>query len=74
MMTTRNDFDRADTEKLGAMMYALIQNWLRQNDLEIDVLFFICLKCIEIYLQILSWQVNFHFGVEGGTMKILFSI
>uniref|UniRef100_A0A9J2PAI8 Armadillo repeat-containing domain-containing protein n=1 Tax=Ascaris lumbricoides TaxID=6252 RepID=A0A9J2PAI8_ASCLU len=37
MMTTRNDFDRADTEKLGAMMYALIQNWLRQNDLEIDI-------------------------------------
>ncbi|VDM25307.1 unnamed protein product [Toxocara canis] len=37
MMTTRNDFDRADTEKLSAMMYALIQNWLKQSDLEIDI-------------------------------------
>lgn len=40
MMATRNDFERADIDKLEKMMKTLIQRWLRQNDTEDDVSFF----------------------------------
>lgn len=41
MMATRNDFERADSDKLEKMMKTLIQRWLRQNDTEDDVSFFL---------------------------------
>lgn len=38
LMATRNDFERADIEKLELMMKTLIQRWLRQDDVEHEVI------------------------------------
>lgn len=54
MMATRNDFERADIDKLEKMMKTMIQRWLRQNDTEDDVSF---------YLNFLSFKIFSKFKI-----------
>ncbi|VIO90878.1 Uncharacterized protein BM_BM9099 [Brugia malayi] len=58
MMATRNDFERADIDKLEKMMKTLIQRWLRQNDTEDDV--------VETVLRIMT-----RFSADGKTKQIM---
>ncbi|KAM3724316.1 Armadillo repeat-containing protein [Dirofilaria immitis] len=58
MMATRNDFERADIDKLEKMMKTLIQRWLRQNDTEDDI--------VETILRIMT-----RFSADGKTKQIM---
>ncbi|VDN05540.1 unnamed protein product [Thelazia callipaeda] len=58
MMATRNDFERADVDKLEKMMKTLIQRWLRQNDTEDEI--------VETILRIMT-----RFSADGKTKQIM---
>uniref|UniRef100_A0A8R1U2H7 Uncharacterized protein n=1 Tax=Onchocerca volvulus TaxID=6282 RepID=A0A8R1U2H7_ONCVO len=63
MMATRNDFERADIDKLEKMMKILIQRWLRQNDTEDDASFS---SIVETVLRIMT-----RFSADGKTKQIM---